>query len=173
MKNRTIDRLLIVGILALTAVFVGVVANSLNDHIAKEGDTAPKFAIRTDSGRTITAADFGGKLLILNFWATWCKPCVDEVPALDALQRRFAGQGLVVLGVSVDTDSTAYRSFLTRYRVSFLTARDAEKKISSDYGTFKFPESYLIDRSGRIVKKVVGEENWTDERVVNYVQSLL
>lgn len=157
----------------MMALFVSIVANSLNDHVAKEGDTAPRFSIRTDSGREMTPADFGGKLLMVNFWATWCQPCVEEVPTLDALQRRFAGQGLVVLGISVDTDANAYRQFLKKYQVSFETARDGAKKINADYGTFKFPETYIIDRSGKIVKKVIGKENWTDERVVNYVQSLL
>jgi peroxiredoxin len=173
MKNRTIDHLLLVGVIALAALFVGVVANSLNDHVAKEGDRAPKFSIRTDSGRDVTPAEFGGKLLLVNFWATWCPPCVEEMPALDALQRRFAGQGLVVVGISIDTDAAAYHQFLKKYPVSFQTARDGAKKINTDYGTFKVPESYLIDQSGRIVKKVVGKENWTDEHVINYVQSFL
>jgi peroxiredoxin len=95
------------------------------------------------------------------------------MPALDALQRRFAGQGLVVVGISIDTDAAAYHQFLKKYPVSFQTARDGAKKINTDYGTFKVPESYLIDQSGRIVKKVVGKENWTDEHVINYVQSFL
>lgn len=173
MNNRTIDRLLLGGLAALMAVFVAVLAYTLNDHVAKEGDTAPKFSIRTDSGREVSQTDFGGKLLVLNFWATYCKPCVEEVPSLDALQRRFAGQGLVVLGISTDTDARAYRQFIAKNRLSFETALEGSQKINADYGTYLYPETYIIDRSGRIVKKVIGKENWTDEHVMNYVQSFL
>ncbi len=172
MQNRT-DRILLGAIGLLLIAFVAVLAESLNDHVIKEGDRAPNFSIRTDEGRTISPADFGGKVLVLNFWATWCAPCVQEIPTLDSLQRHFAGAGLVVLGVSVDTDQNAYRQFLTRNPVSFLTARENTQKINADYGTFQYPETYIIDRSGKVVKKIIGKETWNDERVVNYVQSLL
>jgi peroxiredoxin len=173
MKNRTIDRLVLAGIGVFLAAFIGVVSYSLEDHIAVEGKKAPGFSIETDSGRTITPADFGGKLLVLNFWATWCAPCVEEMPALDELQRRFAGKGLVVLGVSVDENANEYKGFLAKNRISFLTARQGSRKVSADYGTFKYPETYLIDQSGVVIKKVIGKENWTDDRVISYVQSLL
>ncbi len=172
MQNR-IDRLLLGGIAVLVVAFIAVLAQSLNDHVIKEGDRAPDFSIRTDEGRTVSPADFGGKVLVLNFWATWCAPCVEEIPTLDSLQRHFAGSGLVVLGVSVDTDQDAYRRFLAKNRVSFLTAREDTRKINADYGTFQYPETYIIDRSGKVVKKIIGKETWNDERVVNYVQSLL
>jgi cytochrome c biogenesis protein CcmG/thiol:disulfide interchange protein DsbE len=173
MKNRTVDRILLGGIGLLLVALVAVVGASLTDHVAKEGDEAPKFSIRTDSGRTVSPTDFGGKLLVLNFWATWCAPCVEEIPSLDQLQQRFKNNGLVVAGISVDSDEGAYKQFLAKHPVSFLTARDGERKISGDYGTFKYPETYIIDRTGRVVKKIVGPESWVDDRVVSYVQSLL
>jgi peroxiredoxin len=173
MQNRTVDRLLLGGIALLLIAFVAVMAQSLNEHMIKEGDTAPDFTITTDAGRTVSRANFGGKLLILNFWATWCVPCAAEIPSLDSLQRRFANQGLVVLGLSLDQDQEAYRRFLQKNAVSFQTAREADHKINVDYGTLKIPETYVIDRSGKVLKKIVGDEVWNDERVVNYVQSLL
>ncbi len=172
MRNRT-DRILLGGIALLFVAFVGVTAKSLNDHITKEGDTAPGFTVRTDSGHTISPANFGGKLLVLNFWATYCVPCVEEIPALDSLQRHFAGQGLVVLGLSLDSDQSAYQRFLAKNRVSFETARETANQINVDYGTLKIPETYIIDRSGKVLKKIVGEERWNDPAVLSYVQSLL
>ena len=172
-SHQAIDHAVLGGIGLLLIAFVVTLSFTLEEHAAAEGKKAPSFSIRTDSGRTITPTDFGGKLLVLNFWATWCQPCVEEVPSLDALQRRFADKGLVVLGVSVDENPSLYREFLSRYRVSFLTARTGPKGLSADYGTFKFPETYLIDQSGVVIKKVMGKDNWTDERVVSYVQSLL
>jgi cytochrome c biogenesis protein CcmG, thiol:disulfide interchange protein DsbE len=173
MQNRKIDRLLLGGIAVLLLTLTAVLSASLREHMAQEGQPAPSFSIRTDAGNVITPEQFGGKLLLLNFWATWCAPCVEEVPTLDALQRRFQKQGLVVVGVSVDENANAYREFLAKNQVAFQTLRDPSKKLSIDYGTFKYPETYLIDSSGRVIKKVIGKEDWTDEHVISYVQSLL
>ena len=172
MRNRT-DRFLLGGIALLLVAFVGVLAKSLNEHIVKEGDTAPSFSIRTDSGKMLGPANFPGKVLIVNFWASYCAPCVEEMPSLDVLQKRFATQGLVVLGVSIDTDANAYRQFLLRTPVHFETALETTDRINVDYGTLQIPETYIIDRSGLVVKKIVGKEMWSDERVMEYVQSLL
>ena len=76
------------------------------------GDTAPEFTITTDNGRTVSPPDFGGKLLVLNFWATWCPPCVQEMPSLNQFQKSLADKGVVVLGISVDKDEKAYKAFL-------------------------------------------------------------
>ena len=173
MEHRTIDRLVLGGIGVLLVAFVATLSFSLEERMAVEGKKAPGFSIQTDSGRTITPANFGGKLLLLNFWATWCSPCVDEVPSLDALQRRFADKGLVVLGVSVDENPGLYRDFLAKNRVSFLTVRQPSKELSQDYGTFKYPETYLIDQQGVVIRKVIGKEDWNNDRVISYVQSLL
>ncbi len=172
MKNRT-DRILLGGIALLLVAFVGLLANSLNEHVVKEGDTAPSFTIRTDTGKTMGPEAFPGKVLILNFWASWCAPCVEEMPSLDSLQKRFAGQGVTILGVSIDTDAKAYRQFLSKTPVSFETAMETANRINVDYGTLQVPETYIIDRSGKVIKKIIGKETWNDERVINYVQSLL
>jgi len=173
MRSVKIDQILKTGISLLLAVFVYVLYISIHERIIGVGDTAPDFTITADNGRTISAAKFGGRLLVLNFWATWCAPCVEEVPSLNQFSKRMAGSGVVVLGVSVDKDPKAYRDFLTHANVSFLTARDPGAKISGDYGTFKYPESYIIDSSGKVVQKIIGQENWTDDRMLSYVKSLL
>jgi len=168
-----VDRILEGGILVLLCAFVGVLYVSLHDNVVKAGDKAPDFSIKADSGRTVTARDFGGKLLILNFWATWCPPCVQEVPSLNNLQKALGSKGLVVLGVSEDKDPQAYRQFLDRFHVTYLTARDPEVKIKPKYGTVQIPESYLIDTNGRVVEKIVGEANWSSPQMLEHVQSLL
>src|ERR1700689_3520092 len=98
------NRILEAALGVMLCLFVGALYLSLHDNVVKAGDTAPAFSIQTDTGKTVTARDFGGKLLILNFWATWCAPCVQEVPSLDQLERQLGQRGLVVLGVSVDKD---------------------------------------------------------------------
>lgn len=173
MSERTVNRLLIGGIAALMVTFAFVLTAALNEHMAKEGEPAPAFEVRTDQGRTITPTAFGGKLLVVNFWGTWCAPCLEEIPSLNEFQERFAKDGVVVLGISIDDDRNAYRGFLATHQLAFQTYWQGTNKINAAYGTFKWPESYLIDRSGTVIKKIVGKENWTDSRVINYVQSLL
>lgn len=167
------ERILQASIVVLLGALVCVIFLSMREHIVQEGDSAPDFSITADNGRTITASNFGGKLLLLNFWATWCTPCIQELPSLDEFQRQFANSGLVVLGVSADKDEKAYRRFLSRVNVSFLTARDPENKISADYGTFQYPESYLINREGKVVMKVINATNWVDEKMLSFVKSQL
>jgi peroxiredoxin len=173
MQSVKIDQFLKAGIVVLVALFVFVLYDSIHERVIQVGDSAPEFNITADNGRTITAANFGGRLLVLNFWATWCQPCVEEVPSLDQFAKEMAGSGVVVLGVSVDKDPKLYRRFLDRSRVSFMTARDPEAKISADYGTFKYPESYIIDAKGKVVQKIIGATNWTDGNMVNAVKSFL
>jgi len=168
-----VDRLLQAGIVLMMCTFFAVLYNSLHDNVVKAGDTAPDFSVRTDSGKTVTARDFGGKLLILNFWATWCPPCVQEVPSLNVLEHELGPKGLVVLGVSEDKDPQAYREFLDRFKVTYLTARDPNVVIKPKYGTVQIPESYLIDQNGKVVEKIVGEANWASEQMVQHVESLL
>jgi len=158
---------------ALLAALGWVVADSAVQKIVETGDKAPNFRIVTDNGRTITRSNFGGKVLVLNFWATWCPPCIQEIPSLDAMQRKMAGDGVVVVAVSVDKNEKAYRDFLSRARVSFLTARDPEADVSSIYGTFKYPETYIINRDGKVVAKHISDQNWLDEGILRDIRAAL
>lgn len=160
-------------IVLLLGVFVYVIFDSFREKVVVVGDSAPDFSITADNGRTVTASNFGGKLLVLNFWASWCQPCLEEIPSLSEFQRRFAANGVVVLGVSVDKDEKAYRDLLARARVQFLTARDPENKINADFGTFKFPETYIIDSQGKVLRKVINAQDWISDRMIRDVESLL
>jgi peroxiredoxin len=157
---------------ALTAVFIGVIVFSLRDTSAKEGDRAPAFSITTDQGRQVTPTSFGGKVLVLNFWATWCSPCVQEIPSLNEFQKRFAHSGVVVVAISIDKNPAKYRAFLDRIHVSFETARDPQADISAKYGTFQYPESYVI-KDGQIMRKFANAEDWVSDDMTQYIQSLL
>lgn len=173
MRKLRIDLLLQGAIGLLVVALVAVFAYTIRDNTVGVGDKAPDFSIRTDSGQTISRSDFGGRLLVLNFWATWCPPCIQEMPLLDQFQKKLKDSGVVVLGVSVDEDEAAYRRFLDRAGVSFLTARDPEYLISGKFGTYRYPETYVINRDGKVVQKIVGEAEWTDEQMLSYIKSLL
>ena len=173
MPTLKLERMIRTLIVLLLGVFVYVIFDSFHEKLVLVGDSAPDFSITADNGRTITPSNFGGKLLILNFWATWCQPCVEEIPSLNEFQRKFASSGVVVLGVSVDKDEKVYRDFLTRARVSFLTARDPDHKINAEYGTLKFPETYIIDARGKVLRKIVSNADWMSDRMIKDVESLL
>jgi peroxiredoxin len=172
LKAVKINTALRAALLLLALSFIGVVAYSLRDTSAKEGGPAPEFTIKADSGAQITPVSFGGKVLVLNFWATWCAPCIQEIPSLNQFQRRFADSGVRVVAISIDKNETKYKSFLDHFRVSFDTARDPSMDISAKYGTFQIPETYII-KDGRIMRKFPNAENWLSNDVTQYVQSLL
>lgn len=160
---------------AMVVALVGLAAAiyfGMRERVVVVGDNAPDFSITTDKGLTLTRTNFGGKVLVLNFWATWCAPCVEEIPSLDQFQQKLAGSGVVVLAVSVDRNPKLYDRFLKRFPVSFQTARDPEANISADYGTYKYPETYVIDRNGKVVQKVISSRDWTDPGIVNFIKSL-
>ncbi|HXO04889.1 MAG TPA: TlpA disulfide reductase family protein [Candidatus Sulfotelmatobacter sp.] len=127
----------------------------------------------TREGKPAHLSDFRGKVVLLNFWATWCPPCVDETQSLNQLQRRIAPLGGTVLGVSVDEDPTAYENFLKMYNITFPTYRDPSKQISLSYGTTMYPDTYIITRSGRLDRKIVGAQDWTSPDLTAYINSLL
>src|ERR1700738_4524281 len=112
MPKSNTDRAILATIGVLVLALGWVIVRSLQEHIVQAGDQAPDFAITTDKGLRMTPTNFGGRVLVLNFWASWCAPCVEETPSLDQFQRAFNGSGVVVLGVSVDTNEKRYAGFL-------------------------------------------------------------
>jgi len=165
------DRLLRVTIGVLLVAFVYVIYLAIHERVVVAGDSAPPFTITADNGRAVSVPNFGGKLLVLNFWASWCGPCIEETPSLTQFARQYADKGVVVLGVSVDQSDKAYRAFLQKYAPGFLTARDL--KLHEDYGTYMYPETYIIDNKGKVVFKLAEGANWTDPKLTQYVNSLL
>jgi cytochrome c biogenesis protein CcmG, thiol:disulfide interchange protein DsbE len=173
--------LLIKGTIAALLVALGfVVVWSMQEHIVGVGDTAPNFTITTNAGDQVTPRNFGGKVLVLNFWASWCTPCVEEAPSLNEFAKTFKDSGVVVLGVSVDRNEQAYQNFVKRFGVSYPTARDPQQNLSYRYGTYKIPESYIINRDGKVARKYAGLPerdghaiSWMDPELVGFVKSLL
>ncbi|HEX5226276.1 MAG TPA: TlpA disulfide reductase family protein [Bryobacteraceae bacterium] len=180
MSHSKVD-LVIKGVIAALVVTLGfVVVWSMQDHVVKAGDTAPNFSITTTAGDLMTPRNFGGKVLVLNFWASWCPPCVEEAPSLNEFAKTLKSSGVVVLGVSVDRNDRSYENFIKRFGVTYPIARDPEENISYRYGTYKIPESYIIDRNGKVVRKFAGLPerdgqaiSWMDPEMVGFVKSLL
>jgi cytochrome c biogenesis protein CcmG/thiol:disulfide interchange protein DsbE len=154
--------------LALTLTLAGCYGGSRPPHV---GTSAPDFTVQ-DGDRKVSLDEFRGKILVLNFWATWCPPCVDEMPSLAQMQQKMKGKGVRVLAISVDVDQSAYQTFLRSYKVDLLTVRDPAQKSNNLYGTFKFPETYIIDRQGVLRRKFVGPIDWGQPEIVEYLARL-
>ena len=164
-RSTAVSTLLVVGLfLSLFGCYSG-------SHPARIGSNAPDFSVQ-DSDHKITLSQFRGQVVVLNFWATWCPPCIEETPSLVQMQSRLKAKGVVVLAVSIDADDTAYHKFLKDYSVNMVTVRDEAKKASSLYGTFGWPETFIIDRNGVIRRKFIGAVDWASPEVTEYLSKL-
>lgn len=172
MKQNT-DRLLAGLIVVLAAGLVFVVSGTLEQHVTVPGDAAPDFQILTTRGRTISPQNFPGKVLVLNFWASWCPPCIEEAPSLNAFADQMSSKGVTVLGVSIDRNENSYKKFLQKYGVNYDTADDPDANVSTSYGTFQIPETYIIDKSGKVVEKIISNQNFTDPEFLEHIKKML
>lgn len=144
-----------------------------SNHPAQVGERAPNFVIR-DGSQTVRLRDYRGKVVVLNFWASWCGPCIVEFPSLMQLQRDMP-HDVVVLAVAFDTDEASYRQFLQDNNLSGITTIDDLTDVSNHaFGTYRPPETYIIDRNGVIRRKFIGmpEGGWTMPEIVSYLKHL-
>jgi thiol-disulfide isomerase/thioredoxin len=154
-------------ILAALAVLSGC---DRGTHPRMIGSPAPDFTI-TDPERTVSLHDFRGKPVVLNFWASWCGPCIDEMPSLIEMQKRM-GTKVVVLAVDIRDSDSEYHKFLVKYHVDLLTVRDDKDKSADLYGTTGQPETFIIDSAGILRRKLVGPMDWTSSEMIEYLKTL-
>lgn len=143
-------------------------------HPDSIGDRAPSFTIH-DGAQTVSLSQYRGKIVVLNFWASWCGPCLVEFPSLMQLQKEMPN--VVVLAVAFDTDEASYRQYLIDNHITGITTiDDLNNQSSSAFGTTRPPESYIIDRKGIIRRKFIGvpEANggWTNPEILDYLKNL-
>jgi len=132
------------------------------------GKPAMDFTIQ-DGERKVSLHDFRGQVVVVNFWASWCPPCIAETPSLVRMEKQLAGKGIVVLGVSADEDDGAYHAFLKKYDITFLTVRDPSAKVQHEYGTKLIPESYIIDAQGVLRRKIVNAIDWNSPEITTFL----
>jgi thiol-disulfide isomerase/thioredoxin len=155
--------------IALVCLVFLAACNS-GSHPPRIGSDAPQFTI-TDSQRTVSLNQFQGKPVVLNFWATWCPPCIQEMPSLVQLQKQL-GDKVTILAVSEDDDDNAYKQFVRDHNVDLLTVRDTRQNTNGLYGTTGFPETFVIDRNGKIARKFIGPQEWTSPEIVDYLKKM-
>lgn len=170
MKRKLTTALVLIFIASLLYMFAR--ADYRQGEPSLRGRPEKDFTLTLD-GKPARLSDLRGNVVVLNFWATWCQPCIDEAPSLNALQRRIAPLGGTVLGINPDDDQSAYENFLKSYQIGFPNYRDPSKRIALDYGTTMYPETYIIDRKGRLDRKIIGPQDWTSPELTAYLDSVL
>jgi peroxiredoxin len=156
--------------LAFAFVVLVLLASCNSGRPPRINEAAPNFTV-ADAQRSVTLDQFRGKPVVLNFWASWCAPCVEEMPSLVQLQK-IMGNKVTILAVSEDADDKAYQQFVRDHNVDLLTVRDPKQNANVLYGTFKFPETYIIDKDGIIRRKFIGATDWTAPDIVEYLNKL-
>ena len=135
---------------------------------------APELLLTTPTGAPVTLKQFRGRVVLLNFWATWCPPCVKEMPSMEALYRKFKAEGLSVLAISLDVKGAAVVvPFLKKYKLTFPVALDPESNSSKVYGASNLPSSFLVDRQGRVIAAALGERDWFSPNAISYLDEVL
>ncbi len=133
----------------------------------------PPFTSHTATGRKVALGDYRGRLVLITFWATWCPPCLEEMPAFEQLHRDFGPQGLTVLGVNVREAPERVRRFAEKTKVTFPLIMDPSGRITKDYGVIGLPTAFLIGRDGRPIALAVGERKWNGPAARQLVRLLL
>ena len=155
--------------LLLLGALLAVNGCNRGDHPKQVSRQAPDFVVH-DAYRTVRLQDYRGKTVVLNFWATWCAPCLDELPSLQQMQQQLPQ--VQVLAVSIDDDAEAYRSFLKQYDVKLLSVRDGSQGANLRFGSVRVPETFVLDRSGVIRRKFVGPQEWTSPEIESFLSKL-
>ncbi|MBF2054819.1 MAG: redoxin domain-containing protein [Candidatus Sericytochromatia bacterium] len=142
-----------------------------------EGQPAPDFALQNLDGQTVKLSDYSGKVVFINFWATWCDPCTEEMPSMQRLRSHFADKPFEILAISLDNNPReAVPAFLTKTRLelNFPVLHDVDQKLSkSAYKTTGVPESFIVGPDGKVVKHVIGAYEWDSEAIIEYFEDLL
>ena len=138
-------------------------------HPGQIGTVAPLFSV-SDGTTSVDLSRLRGHIVILNFWATWCPPCIEELPSLMELQRRMPQVSIVA--VSTDEEDPVYRQFLTEHHVTLTSVRDGAQRVNALYGSFRFPETYIVDRTGTLRRKFIGPQDWTSPEILDYLSKL-
>jgi len=155
-------------VLAVALAFTAAGCDRGN-HPSEIGRPAPDFTV-SDGSNSIHLASYRGKVILLNFWASWCTPCIRELPSLQRFHHDHPDYP--ILAVSIDEDPDAYERFLVQRHVDFITVRDPEQTASTKYGTTGWPETFIIDRQGRIRRRFIGATDWDDPEILRFLKTL-
>lgn len=137
------------------------------------GQAAPDIQLKDLSGKPVSLSSFKGKVIVVDFWASWCGPCKQSMPFLEKLSKTYKEKGLIVLGVNIDNDAKSAKKFLDEVKVSFTIVNDADKKVAKAYAPPTMPSSYIIDRDGKVRRVHAGFRTGDTKELESEIQKLL
>jgi peroxiredoxin len=172
--KKNIVVVILIAAVGLFLLFLFAKEGSRGIKIIHEGDRAPEFRLQALDGRAVSLADFRGKVVMVHFWATWCPPCVEEMPTIEQLYRSSGSTDFEILAVSVDEGGAgAVAEFMKRNGLSLPALLDPGRSVAGLYGTFKFPETYIVDGRGIVKFKAIGPRDWTAPANMNVIRRLI
>ena len=140
----------------------------------KVGRPAPNFEFPGLDGQIVSLSDHRGKVVLVNIWATWCPPCIDEMPSMEKLYNELQGENFEILAVSIDTQGLeAVAPFMKAYKLTFPALIDSEGTIKNLYKATGVPESFIIDKQGILIKKIIGPIDWATPEIFRYFRDLI
>ncbi|ACH40405.1 apocytochrome c disulfide reductase lipoprotein ResA [Citrifermentans bemidjiense Bem] len=163
-------------ILAVLLLLLAVMASgcSKKEVPAQEGAAAPDFTLSDLSGKQVQLSSLKGKVVLVNFWATWCPPCREEIPSMVKLNQIMQGKNFQMLAISIDEGGKqAVQEFFRQNGVTLPALLDTDGSVSRRYGTTGVPETFIVDGKGMIRKKVIGGVEWSSPEVVGYLEGLM
>ncbi|WP_420265654.1 peroxiredoxin family protein [Candidatus Magnetominusculus dajiuhuensis] len=138
------------------------------------GKAAPDFTLKTLDGKNFSLSTLKGKTVLINFWATWCPPCVEELPSMNKLYLKYKQKGFEVVAISLDSSTTKVKKYIAKNPLSFIVLLDTDKRVAKKlYKVSAQPTTYLISSDGKIIRKFFGSVDWTDEVVQKEIEGLL
>lgn len=138
------------------------------------GLPAPDFTFSGVNGKMVSLSDNRGKIVLINIWATWCPPCVDEMPSMEALYQKLKGENFEIIAVSIDSlGLEAVAPFMKKYNLTFPALIDSAGTIGKTYGITGVPESFVVDKDGILVKKIIGPLDWATPEVLRFFHALI
>ena len=166
-------RLVAVITVLAVAAFGFIFLQKRKGYALKIGEAAPAFELPRLDGAATRLEGFRGKVVLVNLWASWCAPCLTEMPSLERLHRQLGPNGLVVLGVSADQEEKDIRDVIAKLSVTFPILRDPEGNMANAYRATGYPETYLVDKHGVLRATYIGAVEWDSPDIVSRIRSLL
>jgi cytochrome c biogenesis protein CcmG, thiol:disulfide interchange protein DsbE len=162
---------LLVGIASVAIVVALALARRQQGPL--ESGAAPDFTVTTFDGQTLRLSDLRGQVVLVNFWASWCLPCREEAPELEAIWQQYRAQGVTVVGIAWSDIEADTLAFMDEFNMTYPNAPDLGTRIGDDYGIRAVPETYIIDQQGEVQHRLIGSENITVENLSAIIDGLL
>ncbi len=154
--------LLVIGSAALLSYKSNQTAEQEPVRSVVEGDIAPDFKLEDTKGNQVSLSELRGKVVLVNFWATWCPPCTEEMPSMEELNKALANEDFVMLAINTEEKGrTVVPEFLKKTPYSFPILYDDKGEVQKQYGVYKFPESFIINKEGVVDQKIIGPLHWS------------